>query len=100
MEIEEHKNQGCSKREFQPVLFQRTISFPKPIDEANVTARHRDGILTLHLPKIGGIAVEIRLDMNKSRLKKVAGSLVSLLFPLFTIYALKKPPTPLTIEDT
>ncbi|MGE7779946.1 Hsp20/alpha crystallin family protein [Peribacillus sp. NPDC097264] len=37
----------------------KTISFLKPIDEQNVRARHRDGILTLNLPKVKGNRIEI-----------------------------------------
>lgn len=39
--------------------FTKTISFFKPIDERNVKAYHRDGILTLHLPKVKGNRIEI-----------------------------------------
>ena len=37
----------------------KTISFSKPIDEQHVRARHRDGILTLNLPKVKGNRIEI-----------------------------------------
>lgn len=54
-----HKTQGMFQKEVSAGTFSRTISFPKAIDEAKVTARHRDGILTLHLPKIRGNRIEI-----------------------------------------
>ncbi|MFE4707491.1 Hsp20/alpha crystallin family protein [Peribacillus simplex] len=54
-----HKNQGLFQKEVSTGTLSRTISFSKPIDEAKVTARHRDGILTLHLPKIRGNRIEI-----------------------------------------
>jgi HSP20 family molecular chaperone IbpA len=53
------KTQGMFQKEVSVGNISRTISFPKPIDEAKVTARHRDGILTLHLPKIKGNRIEI-----------------------------------------
>ncbi|RRN69745.1 Hsp20/alpha crystallin family protein [Peribacillus simplex] len=56
---QQHKTQGMFQKEVSDGTFSRTISFPKPIDEAKVTARHRDGILTLHLPKIRGNRIEI-----------------------------------------
>jgi HSP20 family protein len=54
-----HNNQGMFQKEVSAGTLSRTISFPKPIDEAKVTARHRDGILTLQLPKIRGNRIEI-----------------------------------------
>ncbi|WP_349728074.1 Hsp20/alpha crystallin family protein [Peribacillus frigoritolerans] len=55
----QHKNQGLFQKEVTTGTLSRTISFPKPIDEAKVTARHRDGILTLNLPKVRGNRIEI-----------------------------------------
>ncbi|MGG4264171.1 Hsp20/alpha crystallin family protein [Peribacillus simplex] len=55
----QYKTKGMFQKEVSDGTFSRTISFPKPIDETKVTARHRDGILTLHLPKIRGNRIEI-----------------------------------------
>ncbi|WP_057915133.1 Hsp20/alpha crystallin family protein [Peribacillus muralis] len=60
--VKQHKNlnaQGMFQRKASTGNMSRTITFQKPIDEAHVTARHRDGILTLHLPKIRGNRIEI-----------------------------------------
>ncbi|PJN90054.1 Hsp20/alpha crystallin family protein [Bacillus sp. mrc49] len=58
----QHKNPGTHglfQKEGSTGNMSRTITFQKPIDDAHVTARHRDGILTLHLPKIKGNRIEI-----------------------------------------
>lgn len=55
----QHKTQGMFQKDLSASRLSRTISFPKPINERKVTARHRDGILTLHLPKVKGNRIEI-----------------------------------------
>ena len=55
----QHKTQGMFQKDQSASRLSRTISFPKPINERKVTARHRDGILTLHLPKVKGNRIEI-----------------------------------------
>ncbi|WP_285766179.1 Hsp20/alpha crystallin family protein [Peribacillus sp. SI8-4] len=58
----DHKHSGTHgmfQKEGAKGTMLRTITFQKPIDDAQVTARHRDGILTLHLPKIRGNRIEI-----------------------------------------
>ncbi|MGE7878392.1 Hsp20/alpha crystallin family protein [Peribacillus muralis] len=55
----QHKHHGMFQKDGSRGSMSRTITFQKPIDDAHVTARHRDGILTLHLPKIRGNRIEI-----------------------------------------
>lgn len=58
--VEKHsRTQEVDHRE-QSAILTRTIPFPKPIDETKVKASHRDGILTLHLPKVRGNRIEIK----------------------------------------
>ncbi|AOH55469.1 hypothetical protein ABE28_014015 [Peribacillus muralis] len=55
----QHGPHGMFQKDGTTGSMSRTITFQKPIDDAHVTARHRDGILTLHLPKIRGNRIEI-----------------------------------------
>lgn len=40
--------------------FERSIRFPAAVDDAAVTARHRNGVLTIHVPKLLPPAAELR----------------------------------------
>jgi len=42
-------------REFCPGHFVRTLRLSNSIDSGNVTAETKDGLLTLHLPKVGAL---------------------------------------------
>ena len=54
-----HQSTKFIKNEQSASSLTKTITFPKPIDERKVRASHRDGILTLTLPKVKGNRIEI-----------------------------------------
>ncbi|WP_435156080.1 archaeal heat shock protein Hsp14 [Haladaptatus sp. DFWS20] len=56
---EEYLRQERSQRSMS-----RTISLPDPVDESNVSAEYRNGVLTVKLPKLGGNDESHSIDVN------------------------------------
>ena len=53
------RGQKFNQSEQAAARLSRMINFAEPIDDKKVKASHRDGILTLHIPKIKGNRIEI-----------------------------------------
>ncbi|MFJ7745944.1 Hsp20/alpha crystallin family protein [Peribacillus sp. NPDC097295] len=54
-----HQSTNFIRNEKSASQLSKTLTFSKPIDERKVRASHRDGILTLNLPKVKGNRIEI-----------------------------------------
>ncbi|GAA0222013.1 archaeal heat shock protein Hsp14 [Haladaptatus pallidirubidus] len=58
-ESEEYLRQERSQRSVS-----RTVSLPDPVDESNVSAEYRNGVLTVSLPKIGESDDSHNIEVN------------------------------------
>ncbi|MBE9063646.1 Hsp20/alpha crystallin family protein [cf. Phormidesmis sp. LEGE 11477] len=66
---------GQRRSEFRYGSFSRTIPLPEPVDNSNVQAEYRDGILTLDLPKVednSNKAVKVSLSGGSSNTQQIA----------------------------
>ncbi len=50
-EENEEKNKHYMRREFNYTAFSRSFVVPEEVDAEKISAEHKNGILTLHLPK-------------------------------------------------
>ena len=50
-EENEEKNKHYMRREFNYTAFTRSFVVPEEVDASKISAEHKNGILTLHLPK-------------------------------------------------
>lgn len=63
----EEKNERYMRREFNYTSFSRSFIVPEEVDAEKIAAEHKNGILTLHLPK-----KEEEVKKTKKRQIKVA----------------------------
>jgi len=61
----EEKNKRYMRREFNYTAFSRSFVVPEEVDVDKITADHKNGILTLHLPK----KEEVVKKTNKREIK-------------------------------
>ena len=58
---------GQKRSEFRYGSFSRTIPLPEPVDNSNVEAEYKDGILTLDLPKVEDNSTKsVKVSLNGS----------------------------------
>lgn len=50
-ELDEEKNENYVRREFGFSSFKRTFTLPEMVDAEKIKASHKDGILTINIPK-------------------------------------------------
>lgn len=68
---------GQKRSEFRYGSFSRTIPLPEPVDNSNVEAEYKDGILTLDLPKVednSNKAVKVSLNGSTGETKQMASA--------------------------
>lgn len=61
-EKREDKEENYTRREFSYTSFNRSFTLPEEVNKDKIKAEHKDGVLTIHIPKAGEA---------KSKLKKL-----------------------------
>jgi HSP20 family protein len=61
-EDSEDKKENFTRREFSYSSFNRSFSLPEEVNKDKIKANHKNGILTVHIPKV---------DEQKSKLRKM-----------------------------
>lgn len=68
---------GQRRSEFRYGSFSRSIPLPEPVDNSNVQAEYKDGILMLDLPKVedtSNKAVKVSLNGSSSNAQKISSA--------------------------
>jgi len=61
-EKREDKEENYTRREFSYTSFSRSFTLPEEVNKDKIKAEHKDGVLTIHIPKV---------TEAKSKLKKL-----------------------------
>ena len=51
VEVEEEKDEKIMRREFSYCSFKRSFSLPELVDYDKITATHKNGVLSIEIPK-------------------------------------------------
>ncbi len=60
----EEDDEQYIRRERRQRSVSRTVTLPEPVDESGVSARHRNGVLTVTLPKLSGDDDSHNIEVN------------------------------------